>query len=44
VSLTGTIPKRSAIMNKEQKELLCIIVIGTILWTTLVIGLIHKYL
>jgi hypothetical protein len=31
-------------MNKEQKELLCIIIIGTMLWTTLVVGLIHKYL
>lgn len=31
-------------MNKEQKELLCIIIIGTMLWTALVVGLIHKYL
>ena len=29
--------------KKERNELLCIIVVGTILWTALVIGLIHEY-
>lgn len=29
--------------KKERNELLCIIVVGTILWTALVIGLLYEF-
>ena len=29
--------------NRERNELLCIIVVGTMLWTALVIGMLYEF-